>query len=455
MMGEPVFTIRGAHVVDGDGVAVRDVVVEGGQIAEIGVEVTARGETVDGHGMHLIAGVLDCHVHFNDPGRAHWEGWATGSAAAASGGTTTVLEMPFNALPPTVDRESFHAKVDAADGRSLVDFGLFGGMHGGNLTRLEELSDLGVAGFKAFMCDTGLDEFPGISPDELFKGMQICAGLGRTVLVHAETHAHPPAADAPPGSGLEQIRRYLAARPAETEVDAVRSAIDMAEASAARLHIVHVSAEESLHAIRAGRAKGVDVSAETCPHYLSLESGDVEQLGAVAKCSPPIRDHENQQALWAGISEGVLTMVGSDHSPAGPAEKLERPFEEAWGGIAGCQSLLANMLTRGVHERGVALPTVSELLGRAPAHRFGIPSKGVLEIGADADLALVDLDRTFTLKTADLRYRHAMSPYVGISFRGAVVRTWLRGRPLVVDGTVDKAAANGRFLPATPFGVPQ
>ncbi|WGW11744.1 allantoinase AllB [Saxibacter everestensis] len=425
-----------------------DLQVEDGIIAAIGPELTGAGEEIDGEGQHLLPGVFDCHVHFNDPGRAHWEGWPTGSAAAAMGGTTTVLDMPFNSLPPTVDRASFEAKLAAARGRSLVDFGLFGGLHGGNLAHLEELSDLGVAGFKAFMCDTGLDEFPGVTEDELYNGMLTCARLGRPVLVHAETHPGPHE-NTIDGTLTEQVRGYLGARPASTETKAVRRAIEMAEATGARLHVVHLSTGEGAALVAEARRRGVDVSAETCPHYLTFTAEDVERLGALAKCAPPIRDQDNREALWSAVTEGIITMVGSDHSPAGPAEKLEVPFAESWGGIAGCQSLLPVMLTEGMHGRDLSLPTIARLLASAPAERFGFPAKAGLRVGADADLVLVRLSDKFELSVEALQYQHQISPYTGRTFTGKIARSWRRGTPLVVEGHLMPTASDGKFHAAS------
>lgn len=445
------FTIRGAQVVHAGAVEYADLAVVDGVIADIGPELPAGGEDIDGGGRYLLPGVLDCHVHFNDPGRAHWEGWLSGSAAAAAGGTTSVIDMPFNSLPPTVDRASFEAKIAAAQGRSYVDFALFGGLHGGNLQHLEELSDLGVAGFKAFMCDTGLEEFPGVTEDELFAGMEVCARIGRPVLVHAEHEPHEPAEPAT-GDTAEDVRRFLSARPVETETAAVSMAIQMAEATGARLHVVHVSTGESAALIADARTRGVDVTGETCPHYLTFTTEDVERLGAIAKCAPPIRDAANRESLWAALTDGVLTMVGSDHSPAGAAEKIDLPFAQAWGGIAGCQSLLATLLTEGVVQRRLPLTRVMDLVSSDPAERFGIPDKGGIRVGADADLILIDPRNRYTLTVDDLRYRHPFSPYVGRTFTGVVEATWRRGTPVVAGGRVRDSARDGRYLRTDPVG---
>lgn len=448
-MGADTFTIRGGNLVSSHGIHQADVSVVDGLIAEIGPDLASSGVDVDVTGRYVLPGVIDCHVHFNDPGRAHWEGWPTGSAGAAIGGTTSVIDMPFNSLPPTVDKGAFKAKLEAADGRTYVDFALFGGLHGGNLNNLEELSDLGVAGFKAFMCDTGLQEFPGVTEAELLAGMELCAQIGRPVLVHAETEPHQR--QQPIAEGLiSQVRTYLSDRPVETETEAVRSVIGMAEVTGARVHVVHVSTAASAELIGDAQARGIDISAETCPHYLTFTSLDVEHIGAAAKCAPPIRSEGNRNELWRYLDRGVLTMIGSDHSPAGPAEKLDLPFADAWGGIAGCQSLLASVLTEGVFGQRIMLERLPSLLAQSAANRFGLPGKSAFEVGADADIVVLDLDGNFTLTREMLRYRHTMSPYVGRTFQGMIDHTWRRGRPVVTSGRLRDDARDGQFLKTAP-----
>jgi allantoinase len=395
--------IRGATVVLPNVFPVQaDVAVTDGVIEAIGPELPGATEEIDARGLHLLPGVIDAHVHFNEPGRTEWEGWATGSRALAAGGGTTCIEMPLNAHPPTIDGPAFDAKLEAAQATSVVDFAFWGGIVPGNLDRLDELAERGVVGFKAFMCDSGIEDFPGVDDEVLEAGMARAATLGLPVLVHAE---RPSLLREPKGTGW---RDFVASRPVEAEVEAIEVAIELAERTGCDLHVVHVSSAKGVALVAASSA-----TCETCPHYLTLTEDDLETLGTRAKCAPPLRPADEVEALWRAL--GDIAFVASDHSPC-PPEMKEGDFTAAWGGIAGCQATLGLLLER--------LPpqTVSALTSANIAKRFNLP-KGRLEPGADADLVLVDLrDR----RVPELRDRHKLSPYADRPLP-RIVRTWVRG----------------------------
>jgi allantoinase len=359
--------------------------------------------------------------------------------------------MPLNASPPTLDAASFAAKRAAAEESSVVDFALWGGLTPVNLDRLDELAEAGAVGFKAFMANSGIDDFPAADDDTLAAGMAIAARLGLPVAVHAEDDAltrHPL------GGASRRLRPigwrdYVRSRPVVAETAAIGRAVALAAATGCSLHVVHVSSGAGLALVAEARARGQDVSAETCPHYLALTEGDLERIGAAAKCAPPLRPASEVEALWAAVVAGEVQTVGSDHSPA-PADLKEGADAFAiWGGIAGVQSTLPLVLTEGHHARGVPLALLANMLAAAPAARLRLPSKGRIVPGMDADLALVDLGREWMLGRDDLLDRHRLSPYVGRAFKGAVRRTIVRGRTICADGKV-LAEAGGRFLRPAP-----
>lgn len=427
--------VRGGEVVTAVGVFRAEVAIADGQIVEVAPEIAGHaGEEIDARGLHLFPGVVDLHVHFNEPGRAEWEGWASGSLASAVGGTTTVAEMPLNAHPPTLDGPAFDAKAQAAAASACVDFALWGGLTPRNLDRLEELAARGVVGFKAFMCHSGMDDFPAADDGTLYAGMQIAAAHGLPVAVHAENDAITAHLSALARQcGRVGARDYAASRPPIAEIEAIARALVLAEATGCALHVVHVSTARGAALIAAARARGIDVSGETCPHYLWFSEDDLAELGAVAKCAPPLRSSDEVNCLWAALARGELQIVASDHSPSPPAMKRGRDFFAIWGGIAGCQTLLPALLTLG-KERDLPLPTVANLTSDAPARRLHLAHKGRIAPGHDADLTLVELDARYTLDAAALHYRHQLSPFVQQTFRGRVMRTMLRGQTIVRDG---------------------
>ena len=374
---------------------------------------TAKTEC-DATGLTILPGVIDSHVHFNEPGRTDWEGLATGSRAAAAGGVTTFFDMPLNSDPPTVTVEAFRQKAALAAQKSVVDFALWGGLIAGHLDDIEPLFHAGAIGFKAFMSGSGIAEFPSADLKTLRAGMQRAAPLGALVAVHAEFD------DLNSNTGTS-IRDYLASRPIASEVAAIRAACEIAGETSGALHIVHVSSAAGVAAVAEARAAGVNVTCETCPHYLFLDESDVERLGAVAKCAPPIRNRAERDALLACLRSGQIDTVGSDHSPAPPSMKQDANFFNVWGGISGIQHLLPILF-----ELNLTPLEISRLTSINVANRFALRSKGGLEIGHDADFTLIR-SQPETVTAESLFYRHQQSPYIGETFHASASQTWLRG----------------------------
>ena len=358
--------LRSGTLVTADGPQEADLAVTDGRIADISPELegVAR-EEVDASGLHVFPGIIDAHAHFNEPGRTHWEGFATGTRALAAGGMTAYVEMPLNAHPPTCDAECFDLKVAAAKASSFVDFALWGGLVPGNVVHLDELAERGVVGFKAFMSNSGIEDFKAADDLTLFEGMQRAAELGLPVLVHAENDQITSwLARRAVAEGRTTMRDYLDSRPVVAELEAIGRAILFAEETGCSLHVVHVSTGKGVALVATARARGVDVTCETCAHYLVLTQEDAEELGAAAKCAPPLRSRQHLEALWGQIVEGNVQFVTSDHSPAPPEMKVGDDYFKIWGGIMGCQSLLNVMLDEGHRERGLPLQRVAALLAQ-------------------------------------------------------------------------------------------
>jgi allantoinase len=430
--------VRGGTLVTPEGQQESDIGISDGKITAVEPELGGTAsEEVTASGLHIFPGAIDAHAHFNEPGRTHWEGFATGSRSQAAGGMTAFVEMPLNAYPPTNDARSFDEKVSLAQASSVVDFAFYGGLVRGNLDHMEELAERGVVGFKAFMSTTGTLDFQPADDLTLYEGMLRAAKLGLPVLVHAENKEMTDSLSHRAVATLKTtMRDYLNSRPVIAELEAIQRAILLAEETGCSLHVVHVSTGRGVALVADARERGVDVTCETCAHYLVFTEEDAEALGAVAKCAPPLRPQEELESLWEQIHSGNVEFVTSDHSPCPPEMKVGEDMFRAWGGIAGCQSLLNVMLDEGHHGRGIALEEVAGLLSGNVADRFGFSNKGRLEIGADADLALVDLDGISMLRRGDLKYRHKMSPYVGRAFTGKVVCTMVRGTMVYREGHI-------------------
>lgn len=420
-----------------------DLGIARGKFVAIGPNLAgAAREEIDATGLEVLPGVIDAHVHFNEPGRTDWEGFATGSRSAAAGGITTFFDMPLNAHPPTIDEPSFDQKRAAAENSSLVDFALWGGMVPGNSDEFESLRERGVVGLKAFMAESGIDDFPCVNEAQLRGGMIRAAELGMIVAVHAESNAITQNLTREKiAQGKTTVRDFLDSRPVRAELEAIRVAIDLAAETGCSLHVVHVSCGGGVELVSRARAEGIDVTCETCPHYLVLSEADMEQLGAVAKCTPPLRSLADQHELRQRIAE--ITTVGSDHSPCPWPMKERADFFEAWGGISGCQHLLPLLLDCTTPE------LTAKLTSERVANRFRLPQKGGIAVGKDADFTLVDSRGSYVVTSDSLHYRHRHSPYIGRRLKARVVRTVVRGQTVFCDGKFVTSPAGRLIRPET------
>jgi allantoinase len=434
--------VRGGTAVTPEGPIRADIAIADGVIGAVGLDPgPARAEIV-ADGLVVLPAVIDIHVHFNEPGRTTWEGAATGSRALAAGGGTVFFDMPLNSTPCTVTPHDVALKRHALESSSITDFALWGGLVPGSVEAMAGMAEAGVIGFKAFMCDSGLPEFPRSDDMTLLRGLREAARLDVPVAVHAES------AELVSGLGMRAEGRcvsdFLRSRPVLAEIEAIQRALLFAGEAGARLHLVHVSSGRGVALAAEARADGVDVSIETCPHYLYFTEDDLDRLGAIAKCAPPLRTGDEQQRLWTELARGTVDIVASDHSPAEPRLK-DGDFWSAWGGVAGVQSTLAVLLDRGHHDRGLPLARIASMTSAEPARRFRIEGKGSVAEGLDADLVLVDPGDTWTLAPEDLHQRHRLTPYLGRSFRGRVRRTIRRGETIFAEGRIT-ATTRGRFL---------
>jgi allantoinase len=431
--------VRGGALVMTAGMTSGDIAIEGGVIVGVGEGLGAAAAEVNAEGLHIFPGLIDAHVHFNEPGRTHWEGFASGSAALAAGGGTLFFEMPLNADPPLLTPAAFEAKRSAAERRSLTDFALWGGLTPDNLGQLEALAACGVVGFKAFMSDSGIPEFRAADDLTLVEGMKQAAALGLPVAVHAESEALTKGLSARiRASGGRTASDYHASRPIVAELEAVQRALLFAEETGADLHIVHVSSARGVGLVREAAVRGVRATCETCPHYLTFSEDTVLRGGAPFKCAPPLRPERERRALLAAL--GSIDLIASDHSPAPPELKTPEDFFEVWGGISGVQATLLALLSLDVSPARSAALTAAN-----PAQRFRVPRKGRLEPGFDADFSLVDLRTTTTLDETTLLTRHKLGAYTGRTLKGRVRATYLRGQPIVEDGAV-VAAPGGKLV---------
>jgi allantoinase len=435
--------IRGGTIVRPDGRVAADIRISGGRIVEIAPGLTGAGDDIDASGSHVFPGLIDAHVHFNEPGRTEWEGAETGSHALAAGGGTLFFDMPLNSTPCTFSAADVDAKRAALERSSIADFALWGGLVPSSLDQMAGMAERGVVGFKAFMCDSGLPEFPYADDKTLRDGMREAARLDLPVAVHAESEEMTRMLAT--GMTGTSARDFLASRPVEAELDAIARALELAGETGAKLHIVHVSTGSGIATAVEARARGVDVSVETCPHYLFFTDDDLDTIGVAAKCAPPLRNHREHAALWGEVLGGGVDLIASDHSPCEPSLKHAGDFRTSWGGVAGVQSTLAVLLERGLDGRRLRFEHICALVAANPAARFRIPSKGSLAVGGDADLMLLDTSRSYRLDAGHLFQRHKMSPYVGFTFAGAVVRTIRRGETIFLRGKI-VAETKGRFV---------
>jgi allantoinase len=383
----------------------------------------------------LLPGLVDSHVHVNEPGRTHWEGFASATRAAVAGGVTTIVDMPLNSIPPTVSVEALHVKREAATGQVAADVAFWGGAVPGNVDQLKPLLEAGVVGFKCFLLDSGVPEFPPLDDAGLRAALTELAGVDGLLIAHAEDPAVIDAAPQPQGASYAA---FLASRPGRAEETAIAGLVAAARDTGARVHVVHLADADALPLLRRARADGVRITVETCPHYLTFAAEEVPDGATSFKCCPPIRETFHREALWAALAHGDIDLVVSDHSPCTPdLKRLDvGDFGAAWGGIASLQIGLAAVWT-GARARGIGLDQVVRWMSSAPAQLAGLSTKGAIQEGKDADLVAFAPEEGFTVGA--LEHRNPCTPYAGRSLTGVVRRTWLRGVP--TDG-----APRGRLI---------
>ena len=442
--------VRSRRVVTPDGVRAAALGIGGGRILSVGRwDAVPAGVPCDDFGdLALLPGVVDIHVHVNEPGRSEWEGFASATRAAAAGGVTTLVDMPLNAIPATTSVAALAAKRRAAEGRCAVDVGFWGGVVPDNLEEIEPLHRAGVLGFKAFLVPSGVGEFAHVDRSELRRAAAEIARLGAQLLVHAESPARVAAATAAAaGRDPRAYATWEATRPPAAEAEAVALLAEIARATGARVHVVHLSSGAGLARLRAARGDGIGLSAETCPHYLTFAAEEIADGATEWKCAPPIRGRDEREVLWRGLVDGSIELVASDHSPSPPELKRRESgdFLAAWGGIASLQLTLPALWT-GARARGIGLDALSRWLAAAPARRARLAArKGEIAPGKEADLVVFDPEASFTVEPERLYHRHPMTPYAGHRLYGRVHRTYLRGRP-IFDQDEPGVTPTGRLL---------
>ncbi|GAA3077354.1 allantoinase AllB [Streptomyces goshikiensis] len=387
----------------------------------------------------LLPGLVDTHVHVNDPGRTEWEGFWTATRAAAAGGITTILDMPLNSLPPTTTVDHLRIKQDVARTKAHVDVGFWGGALPDNVKDLRPLHDAGVYGFKCFLSPSGVEEFPQLDQERLATSLAEITGFGGLLIVHAEDPHHLESAPQNPGP---KYADFLASRPRDAENTAIQNLIDQARRMNARVHVLHLSSSDALPLIAAAKAEGVRITVESCPHFLTLTAEEVPDGATEFKCCPPIREAANQDLLWDALADGTIDCVVSDHSPS-TADLKTGDFATAWGGISSLQLGLPAIWTE-ARRRGRTLEDVVRWMSAAPAALAGLDAKGAIEAGRDADFAVLAPDETFTVDPAELHHRNQVTAYAGKTLYGVVKSTWLRGTRIADHGTPTEPT--GRLL---------
>ncbi|HKC63719.1 MAG TPA: allantoinase AllB [Pyrinomonadaceae bacterium] len=451
-MSSPDFVIRGQRVVLPETVAPASVHIRDGVISAVLAydEIPPACEVIDaGANSVIMPGLVDTHVHINEPGRTEWEGFETATRAAAAGGVTSLVEMPLNSIPPTTTLENFREKLAAARGKCSVDVGFWGGVVPGNTRELQPLFDAGVVGFKCFLVHSGVDEFPNVTEADLREAMPELARMDAVLIVHAEVpEPIEEALDEESGADPRKYSTFLRSRPREAEDRAVELMIRLGRETGARVHIVHHSSSNALPALRKAKAEGIKITIETCPHYLFFAAEQIADGATEFKCCPPVRELENREELWRALDEGLIEMVVSDHSPCPPAMKcLETGnFLEAWGGISSLQLRLPIMwtLARG---RGFSVSNLAEWLCRAPARLVSLDKrKGAIAAGYDADIVIWNAEETFRVEPSMIHHRHKLTPYNERILSGVVEETYLRGLKVYDRGRFSEKARGEMLL---------
>jgi allantoinase len=435
--------LRSTRVITPEGTRAASVAVSAGRITAVlahDAEVPAGARLEDFGDDVLLPGLVDTHVHVNDPGRTEWEGFWTATRAAAAGGITTLVDMPLNSLPPTTTVDHLRTKKDVARSKAHIDVGFWGGALPDNVKDLRPLHDAGVFGFKAFLSPSGVDEFPELDQDQLTLSLAEIAGFGGLLIVHAEDPHYLAAA---PQKGGRKYADFLASRPRDAENTAIGGLIAQAGRLDARVHVLHLSSSDALPLIAAAKREGVRVTAETCPHYLTLTAEEVPDGASEFKCCPPIREAANQDLLWQALADGTIDCVVTDHSPS-TADLKTDDFATAWGGISGLQLSLSAVWTE-ARKRGHTLEDVVRWMSSRTAELVGLADrKGAIEAGRDADFAVLAPDETFTVDPAALQHRNRVTAYAGRTLHGVVRSTWLRGERVMSEG--EFTAPTGQLL---------
>lgn len=418
-----------------EGLRPASVRVRGGRVAAVGPidAPAAEASVLDFGDAVVMPGLVDTHVHVNEPGRADWEGFPTATRAAAAGGVTTLFDMPLNSVPPTTTVRGLKSKLAAAAGRCFVDVGFWGGLVPRNRAELLPLRSRGVAGFKCFLAPSGVPEFPCVAETDLRHALPALSAVGAVVLVHAELPERLGTVAGDP----RRYAGYLASRPPAAEDEAARLLLRLCRESGAPMHIVHLSSAEALPALSEAKREGLPLTAETCPHYLAFSAEEIPEGATEFKCAPPIRGRENRERLWRALEEGLLGMVVSDHSPAPPESKCRDSgdFAGAWGGISSLQLGLSAVWTA-ARERGAPIERLAEWMCRAPAHLAGLGSrKGAIAPGYDADFVVWRPEDSFEVRPEMIHHRHKLTPYAGRTLNGVVEATYLRGEKIYENGS--------------------
>jgi allantoinase len=434
----PIWGLKSSYLVSPEGIREGVILIKGEKIAGIiSADEVPEGVPVEDVGDRwVLPGLVDTHVHINEPGRTEWEGFTSATRAAAAGGITTLVDMPLNSSPVTTTLQALKQKLAAARNQLTVDCGFYGGIIPGNTSAIEPLLAEGVLGMKAFLCPSGIDEFPPADEIDLRVAMPILARAGCPLLVHAElTQPSPTPSNSEEMENPRSYRAYLASRPREWEIRAIRLLIQLCGEYSCKVHIVHLSAADALPLIVQARAAGLPMTVETCPHFLFFAAEDIPDGDPRFKCAPPIRERENQQRLWQGLKNGWIDTISSDHSPAPPELKqlTTGDLQKAWGGIASLQLVLPVMWTK-ARSLGFGIPDLVRWLCRKPATFVGLGNcKGAIAPGFDADLVVFDPEKSFQVKSALLFHRHKITPYEGKNLTGVVEQTILRGRTVFAD----------------------